>query len=191
MFEEKKPKSNPLLKYGNWLFLILIVLLLIATVVFVSMQEHSGEGLYISEVMLSNSETLEEDSLGTPDWIELYNASDSAISLSGFGLSNHSSNAYLFTFPDVTIEPNSYLIVYFAGDTDSTSSELLCTGFTLSRSGETLYLSSNTQEILEILEVPALDTDVSYARRDDGSWGYCTRATPGYINSTEITDTIA
>jgi hypothetical protein len=36
--------------------------------------------------------------------------------------------------------------------------------------------------------VPALEADVSYARRDDGTYGYCVRATPGAENTGDISD---
>ncbi|MDO4564451.1 MAG: lamin tail domain-containing protein [Clostridia bacterium] len=191
LFEEQKPASNPLDKYRNVIFLSVVILLLGVSLALVLSLTPPETGLIINEVVLSNSGCLEEASLGTPDWLELYNSSDHAISLSGYGLSTHSSTPYLFTFPEVTIEAGEYLIIYFAGDTDLGSSELICTGYTLSRSGETVYLSSNVQELLEIIEVPALESDMSYARRDDGSYGYCLSPTPGRANTTEIVDDLA
>lgn len=188
LFEDKKPKRVRLEKYRNWLFLGVVVLLLVAVLVYVLLTGENEGGLFINEIMLSNSETLEVSELGTPDWVELFNSSDRDISLLGYGISNHAKNGELFTFPDVTIGAGQYLIVYFAGDADKSTADMLITGFSLSKSGEKLYLSNAHKDIVDLLEVPALDTDVSYARRSDGTFGYCMEPTPEKENSTEILD---
>lgn len=187
-FDEIKSRHNPLDKYRNWLFLAFVLLLLAGVLCYVFLSATEQGGLYINEVMLSNDTTLSVDALGSPDWVELYNGTDHDINLEGYGLSDHAKTVYQFTFPNVTIEAGGYLVIYFAGDADNTSQELLCTGTSLSRTGETLYLADANNTILDLKEIPALQTDVSYARRDDGTFGYCYLATPGSKNATKISD---
>ena len=62
----------------------------------------------------------------------------------------------------------------------------LCTGFGLSRYGESLLLVDANYNLLDSVEVPALEPDVSYARAADGSWGYAVRPTPGEANGEDI-----
>ncbi len=51
------------------------------------------------------------------DWIELYNAGNSSVSLKDYGLSDDISKPYQFTFPDISLPANSYLII-LASDTN-------------------------------------------------------------------------
>ena len=124
--------------------------------------------LRINEVVSSNTRSLVDDALGTPDWIELYNDTSSAIDLTGYGLTDNPKEPHKWTFPSVTIPAGGYLVVYATkaeGD--------FCTGFGLSRSGDSLCLSDKYYTLLDSVELPALDTDISYARTEDGSFGYC------------------
>ncbi|MDD6888428.1 MAG: lamin tail domain-containing protein [bacterium] len=147
-------------------------------------------GLIINEVVSSNRHSLIDPAAGSPDWIELYNASDSAINLAGYGLSDNVRKLYKYTFPDVTIEAGEYLIVYAAENNGVTKTDVPCTGFGLSKNGDSLYLCDGFFEIVQEITVPALLTDASYARRDNGTYGYCASPTPGAANTTEILDSL-
>ncbi len=79
----------------------------------------------INEVQISNDLTLLDEHGGHPDWIELYNDSNVAVDLSGWGLSDNSKPSKLFkwTFPTNTfIKPNGYLTIF----ADSTESVDVC-----------------------------------------------------------------
>ncbi len=138
--------------------------------------------LYINEVVLSNSRCLIDETLGTPDWVEIYNASDAAVSLAGYGLSDDPKDPHKWVFPDVTIQPNGYLIVYAAKNDD----DPMCTSFGLSRNGENLLLCDSFYNVIQYLEVPALSADISYARTASGEYGYCASPTPGAENGADI-----
>jgi len=144
----------------------------------------SAPDIYINEVVSSNSFSLADEVLGSPDWIELYNPSASSVELSGYALTDNLKDPHKWTFPDVSIPAGGYIIVYAAkyeGD-----AELLCTGFGLSKSGELLYLVDPYYNVIQQLEVPELVSDVSYARAADGSFGYCSAPTPSAENTTDI-----
>jgi hypothetical protein len=76
--------------------------------------------IIISEFMASNTsdEPLEEGELldgngDSSDWIEIYNPTDTAISLDGWYLTNDKSNLTMWQFPDVLqIESGQFLIVF-------------------------------------------------------------------------------
>lgn len=144
----------------------------------------SASDIYINEVVSSNSFSLIDEVLGSPDWIELHNPSGKSIDLEGYALTDNLKDPHKWTFPSVSIPAGGYIIVYAAKyDGDA---ELLCTGFGLSKSGELLYLVDPYYNVIQQLEVPELVSDVSYARTDDSSYGYCSAPTPNAKNTSDI-----
>ncbi len=146
--------------------------------------------IIINEVVSSNKYSLADPDLGSPDWIELYNASDKVIDLTGYGLSDNLRNLNKYVFPETTLAPGSYLVVYAADNNGATQSPVPCTGFGLSKSGDFIYLVDPYYGVMDQLEIPALYTDVSYARRSNGTFGYCATPTPGAANTESITDSL-
>ena len=147
----------------------------------------SGAGtLRINEVCTANHQCLTAGELGTPDWVELYNGSNTAVNLSGYGITDNVKQSYKFTLPEVTIEPGEYLLLYFVGGSEAADNEPLATGFGLSRYGETLLLVDSNYTLIDSVEVPALESDVSFARSADGTWGYCVLPTPGEENGEDL-----
>ena len=146
----------------------------------------AGGTLVINEVCTANHQSLVSDALGTPDWVELYNGSSRTLHLKDYGLTDNPKQSYKYTLPDVTLEPGGYLILYFTGGSEAADNDPLCTGFGLSRYGESLLLVDANYNLLDSVEVPALEPDVSYARATDGSWGYAIRPTPGEANGEDI-----
>ncbi|MEG1893177.1 MAG: lamin tail domain-containing protein [Clostridia bacterium] len=143
----------------------------------------SSHELFINEIVLSNTRCLVDEAYGTPDWIELFNASPSSVCLDGYGLSDDIKEPHKWEFPNVTIEPGGYLVIYA---TKSEDKNALCTGFGLSKNGETLLLTDRYYNVLQQLSAPHLSADISYARMLNGEYGYCVSPTPGDINDTAI-----
>jgi hypothetical protein len=77
----------------------------------------------ISEFMASNTsqEPLEEGELldgnnDSSDWIEIYNPTNTSVSLDGWYLTNSKSNLTKWQFPDgLLIEPGEFLIIFASG----------------------------------------------------------------------------
>ena len=134
-----------------------------------AMAENSSNGLYINEVCTQNKNCF-TDSLGrASDWIELYNGGNADIDLSGFGLSDNADKPMKYVFPSGTsVKKGQYLVI--VSDKDGADMTELNTGFGLSKSGETLILSSPDGKELQRLEVPALAEDTTYGRSADGSF---------------------
>ncbi len=97
------------------------------------------------------------------DWIELYNESDKAISLMGYGLSNDENDPYRFTFSKEIIEAYGYCVVTAAGTGDAAKSTA---PFKISARGETLYLTSPDGETLDVFESGKLRLGVTSGRCD-------------------------
>lgn len=147
----------------------------------------SSGGLVINEVVSSNRRSLVDPALGSPDWIELYNSGTRDLDISGCGLSDNIRKLHKFVFPAGTIiEAGGYLLVYADSNSGAEMTDVLCTGFGLSKGGEQLVLSDGFDSLLAQVELPPLKTDISYARRADGSYGYCAVPTPGRANTEEI-----
>lgn len=153
---------------------------------YMQVESHGGGTLIVNEICSANHESLLSETLGTPDWVELYNGTQKALNLKGYGLTDNPKQSYKFVLPDVVVEPGGYLLVYFVGGSEEADSDPLCTGFGLSRYGEELLLVDANYNLLDSVEVPALEPDVSYARMADGSWGYAVVPTPGKANGEDI-----
>lgn len=139
-------------------------------------------GIVINEVVASNKLSLTHEVYGSPDWIELYNGSAEDVDLSGYYLTDNVENPdKLSPLPRQVLKAGEYLLLYANGESGEN-----CLSFSLSRKGETLTLVNPRKEAVSSLTVPALEKDVSYARRPDGTYGYCQLPTPGEANSGEI-----
>ncbi len=151
-----------------------------------------GKGLLITEVVSSNKRSLIDEAVGSPDWVELYNGTGSDMDLSGYGLSDNMRDFHKYTFPEGTvIRAGEYMIVYAGDNNGVVATSVPCTGFGLSRSGDYLFLTDPYYNLLAEMQIPALVTDLSYARRGDGSYGYCNVPTPGAANvDADIQDSI-
>lgn len=129
------------------------------------------EGLYINEVCTSGT-----------DWIELYNGSDSEISLGGFLLQDSKGADEEYTFASgAKIGAKSYLVLYKESDFT----------FGLSGSGDAVTLIDNQGHIIDNILVPALDDGQTYARESDGAstWVVLPSGTPGRDNTSKGDDT--
>lgn len=144
------------------------------------------DALLINEVVSSNQLSLQDEIYGSPDWIELYNGSDHSILLSAYSITDDvEAPQKAFRLPEEELAPGGFYLLY-ANKKGGPNS----IGFSLKRSGETLTLLDAHAEEISSLDVPSLIRDVSYARRSDGTYGYCDLPTPGAANDGEIIDTL-
>lgn len=126
--------------------------------------------LVINEFMASNTSSVEDTSSGFTeydDWVELYNRGNSTINLLGYHLSDNENLLDKWTFPDVSIAPDEYLVVWLDNDIDASSG--LHTNFRLSAEGEELFLSTSNNFIIDALFYGELPSDSGYARVPNGS----------------------
>ena len=135
----------------------------------------------INEVCTKNTSVAAPDG-DFYDFVELYNPTDEAVSLSGYSLSDDKDAPKKYVFPhDAVIEAGGFYVVY-GGVKEGGRAE--GTTFGLSKNGETLLLSDPNGKQLECIEVPPLADNISYGRVPDGSgsFGELREMTPGSVN---------
>ena len=71
----------------------------------------TAQTVRINEIVSSNSIYLDEDG-DTPDWIELHNDGTADVSINGWSISDDVDNLNKWTFPDITLSPNQYLLLW-------------------------------------------------------------------------------
>ena len=131
--------------------------------------EQSSDGICINEVCTQNKNCYTDSLGGASDWIELFNGSDKDIDIGGFGMSDSEELPPKFVFPSGTvIGKGEYMLI--TADKNGEGLIELNTGFGLSKSGETLVLSSPEGETVQKLEIPALAEDTAYGRSSDRSY---------------------
>lgn len=151
----------------------------------------------ISEFLAANQSGLADEDGEYVDWIELYNSGERPVNLSGWALTDDPNQPDKWTFPDITLDSQSYLLV-FASDKDRKSGQLH-TNFKLSRQGEFLGLYNvwrdhfvdlaTTQIVHGISVFPQQFDDVAFGRVLDVNqpgqpppFRFLTQPTPGTPN---------
>ncbi len=149
----------------------------------ISLGSEKFSGLMINEVCTSNKKSFTDAAGAEPDWIEIYNAYDSALDLGGIGVSDGAKNKFKFAFPEGTVIPAYGYIIICCDDAVNQAEGEYHAAFKLSASGETVYLTHPLYGEIDSVEVPELDTDTSYGRYANGSenFTYIT-CTPGSTN---------
>ena len=141
-------------------------------------------GLLINEVCSSAKKSVTDAAGQSPDWIEIYNASGKSLDIGGIGLSDGEKNKFKFTFPEGTIIPDDGYILIYCDDAVNTAEGEFHAPFKLSATGESVYLTHPNYGEIDCIEVPELDTDVSYGRYFNGSENFAyLSCTPGKSNN--------
>src|SRR5687767_13197672 len=94
----------------------------------------------ISEFVADNDNGINDYDGDSSDWIEIYNAGDQAIDLSGWRLTDNSANLTKWTFPSVSLASNAYVVVFASGKDKVDPDGRLHTNFQLDADGEYLAL---------------------------------------------------
>jgi hypothetical protein len=155
-----------------------------------AMNTTSASGLIVSEVSSSNSNALVDPVFGRPDWIELYNASGKSIDLSEYSIATSKGGDTKYDLPKVKLEAGKYLLLYCCPALETQPEGKYCTGFKLSKTGMTLVLS-RSESIMQNLNVPQLETDISFGITKQGAYKFFKQPTPGAENSTSANETLA
>lgn len=136
--------------------------------------------LMITEYMTDNHAVLYDEDGDFVDWIEFYNSGKETLSLANLYLTDDKTNLRKWAFPDISIGPGEYLIVFASGK--DKADEQIHTNFRMSEY-ETLVVSTPYSEVLVELTVDLLLEDISRGFKE-GAWLYFSEPTPGKENST-------
>lgn len=132
-------------------------------------------GVYISEFGGST------ESVAT-DWVELHNSTGSAVSLAGYGISNNPKNPAKWVFPDISIEPGEYLLLYATGSADKAQKKNLKLNFNISSTGEALFFFDPNGKLIDKLSAGRMRSGQSYGRDGSDNRFYYAEPTPGAQN---------
>lgn len=138
------------------------------------------EGLIFTEVMASSHLEGAYEGCRREDWFELYNASEESIDLSGYYVTDNPQKPTKCPLPEYVLSPGAYIAICCCGGEEHPAVDL-----GISKSGETLYLMGADGTTVDTVDVPTMETDVSWALAAD-TWGYCQQPTPSNVNSTPI-----
>lgn len=155
--------------------------------------------LRINEILSVNSSVAYDPDFGEfSDFIEIYNASDEALNLKNYAVSDDEDNPEKFIFPDYILPAQHYLIIWADGHNlkpgDTAFSEYknanitvvaFHADFKISASGETIILISPQKQLIDKCILGVQENDISYGRNPayPQHWQYFSEVSPGKINS--------
>ncbi|MCC5916193.1 MAG: CotH kinase family protein [Cryomorphaceae bacterium] len=144
-----------------------------------------GQNIAINEFMASNRTTIADEDNDFEDWIEIYNFGTDTIDLDGYGLSDDANQPFRWTFPQISIAPNTYLLIWASGKDRNNPAQPLHTNFSISASGEDLLLTRPDSLQVDFVPATTLQMDVSYGRQPNGtgSWLFFYTPTPNAPNT--------
>ena len=131
--------------------------------------------IMISEVMASNDSVATYPNAGYTDWVEIYNSGDTAVDLSGWGLSDNPEKLRKWVFPDGTmIRPGEYKVILCDKETEMNGDAELHASFTIGRkSGEVITLTDAEGAVHDRITLPEMKTDISFGRNPEDGGLYC------------------
>lgn len=144
----------------------------------------------INEFMADN-DSIKSPAGNNADWIELYNTSAEAISLTGMHLSDNPANPSKWQFPvGASIPANGYLVVWAY---DTTASGSLFARWALSKDGEHIRLSNADSSIVDSVTFGPQSSNRTTARIPNGTGAFSSACLPtlGATNTCVVTATIA
>jgi len=98
------------------------------------------ELIRINEFMAVNDTGLDDEDRDEADWIEIYNAGTDTVDLGGWYLTDDVNDLRRWAFPEVTLAPDAYLVVFASGKNRTDPLGILHTNFKLKGNGEYLGL---------------------------------------------------
>ena len=124
------------------------------------------KGLVINELSANNQSIMADQAGDYDDWIEFYNNTDQPILLNSYFLSDDPQNLFKWLLPNYTIQPDSYFFVWADNEITEGSDHA---NFKLNSNGESLYLSTIADSIIDFVEYPNQYPDITYGRYPNGT----------------------
>ncbi len=143
--------------------------------------------IVINEFQASNNETVADEDGDFEDWIEIFNEGDAPARLTGYGLTDREGDFFRWVFPDTSLGPGEFMLIWASGKNRRSPGAPLHTNFSIAEHGEPLRLSDVNGEKLDSVPPIHVPTDYSYGRSQDGSdnWVFFSNPTPGFPNAGE------
>jgi hypothetical protein len=149
---------------------------------FILFEAKADGGLRINEIMGRNSVVLDGGG-DSSDWVELYNGSGKVMDLEGYYLSDRTDEPGRWRFPDVSIGPGEFLVVFASGKNRAVPGDELHTDFRLSEQDDAVILSNRDMDMVDLVRIRRLPKNVSCGRDTSGHLMYFPEPTPGGANN--------
>ena len=131
----------------------------------------SNYQIRINEYMTNNISLIKSFDNKFYSMIELYNYGNEDVNLNGFYLSDKEDNLNKYTFPEVIIKKNDYLVVY-ASSLDKIEKDEIHTNFKLNGNDGTIILSSPNKSIIDKVNIQKSDNNKSFGLYDKKWYQY-------------------
>ncbi len=145
-----------------------------------------AQGLVINEVMVANTDQFVDPSYNYGAWLELYNPTATAVTLSGWYISDDLANLTKYKIHKTrTVSGNGGFLTLWCGRyTPYYSPDMI--DLDLDEDGGTIYLSNASGVLQASADYPAAISRCSWARTTDGGseWSYAFTPTPAASNKT-------
>ncbi len=181
-------RKNASIRRPALLFCTALWMILLAGVCY---DDYAVRHVRINEVCSHNLSLALDGDGRSSDYIELYNPSFTAVPLDGWQLTDGTYEEGGGFLSEIMLLPRSYLLLFADGsgrgltvyekEEGEEEKTAVYLDFKLGERGETLTLADSTGRAVDRVEVPALSTDVSYARLAEG-WSAVKNGTPGQDN---------
>ena len=125
----------------------------------------SPKDLTINELMAVNSFVVSDSDGEYDDWIELYNNTSYKISTKDIYLSNDSQDKLKWLLPEVTINPDSYYIIWADDDVNQNGAHA---NFKLDKERDSLWMSYSDGSIIDSINFSNQHPAISYGRYPNG-----------------------
>lgn len=144
----------------------------------------NAQSIVINEFMAVNFSTLSDEDNDFSDWIEVYNYGSNPVSLENFGLSDNDDLPFKWIFPDTTIQPGAYFIIWASGKNRRVPGQELHTNFSISASGEEILLTNASGNRIDFIPPQLMQRDISFGKLPDGTGNHVFfyQPSPGLAN---------
>lgn len=166
-----------------------LLLLATAAIPFNAIKADSPKGpaLVINEIMTANVDVFLDPSMNYGSWIEIYNQDSVDIDISGWYLSNDSTNNLQYPLGNRTrkVKAKGFLTLWFGHYDDYCLDQI---DMSLSYDGGVVMLSDKDGNIICKASYGVIPARISYARKTDGAdeWGLTGNPTPGKTNASSV-----
>ena len=145
----------------------------------------SDGSVVINEIMADPVTGLRDDDDELCDWIELYNTTNSDISLASLGLSDNEGKPLKWRFPENAVIParGYYLVLCTGKDRMDRIKNAPHTNFRISAERETIILTDSQGHVLDRVMIDNLPVDCSWGRNEAGQMQMFQIPTPTLPNS--------
>lgn len=148
-------------------------------------QTFFGQNIVINEILTSNTTINTDEDGDYHDWIELYNTGAITVNLSGYGLSDDPALLFKWVFPNVSVAPGQYLLIWCSDKNRRVAGSPLHTNYKISSTGEVISLTNPSGVTVNSVPATVIPQNISYGRLPNGTGGFVffSAVTPNTVNS--------